>query len=161
MARAYERSVEQARRTLEMAPEFTPARHVLGIALEQKGQYEDAEAAFAQARAGSEDNVTALASLGHLLALTRREEEAEGILLQLEDRAAGGYVSPYHLAILNTGLGRIEEALRRLESACAQRDLWMVWLQTEPRFDRLRGEPRFDGILRRLGFASRGHYAAR
>jgi hypothetical protein len=39
-----------------------------------------------------------------------------------------------------------------LEQAYADRDVWLVWLKAEPRFNRYRSDPRFQGLLRRMNF---------
>lgn len=55
------------------------------------------------------------------------------------------------MATVCVGLGRAEEALEFLERAVECRDGWLTWLGVEPRFDPLRTDPRFRGILRRIG----------
>jgi len=50
---------------------------------------------------------------------------------------------------VSVALGDHEEALRWLERAVEQRSGWLVYLATEPRFDSLRGEPRFEAIQSR------------
>jgi Flp pilus assembly protein TadD len=149
MAREYDSAIAQATRTLDLAPEFVPARHTLAIALAQKGRYEEAAAAFEEAHAGSDANPATLAGLGCLLAVSGRTAEAGAILRRLQEASRRRYVSPYWLAMLHAGMGQADAALEALEDACRQRDLWLVWLRTEPRFDALRGHPRFQELLRR------------
>jgi len=48
------------------------------------------------------------------------------------------------------GLGQQDEGLECLEKACEERDVWLVWLKAEPRFDSLRSGPRFENLLRRI-----------
>jgi TolB-like protein/Tfp pilus assembly protein PilF len=158
MAHDYARAAEQARRTLDMAPEFTPARHVLAMALEQSGFFAEAEEAYRTTAAG-ERNPASMAGLGYLLARMDRREEARCVLAELDEIAGLGYLSGYWRAMLYTGLGCADEALDHLESACAQHDLWLVWLKMEPRFDVLRSEPRFEEIMQRLGFSPRRQFA--
>jgi TolB-like protein/Tfp pilus assembly protein PilF len=155
MARDYDRAIQQAARTLDLAPDFAPAQHALGIALEQAGRYEEAATAFEKARARSDGNATALASLGHLLARAGPVSEAERILSQLLEMSRSAYVSAYWPAIVYAGLGRVDAALDCLENACRQRDLWLVWLKTDPRFDGLREQERFDELLRQVGLLPR------
>src|SRR4029079_13010360 len=100
-------------------------------------------------------NATALASLGHLLARAGPVSEAERILSQLLAMSRSAYVSAYWPAIVYAGLGRVDAALDCLENACRQRDLWLVWLKTDPRFDGLREQERFDELLRQVGLLPR------
>ncbi len=47
-------------------------------------------------------------------------------------------------------MGDTREALTWLERAYEERSSWLVWIKVEPRFDRLRSEPRFVSLLRRM-----------
>jgi hypothetical protein len=50
-------------------------------------------------------------------------------------------------------LGEREQALVRLEEAYAGRDYYVLWLDVERAFDPLRGDPRFQDVLHRVGFS--------
>ena len=56
--------------------------------------------------------------------------------------------------MVQAGLGANDLAFQSLEKAFEQRDVWLVWLYVEPRFDALRGDSRFDRLVGRLGFNS-------
>src|SRR6185436_18584384 len=58
-----------------------------------------------------------LARLGSAYAVAGRVEEAEAVLNEMTDIAARRYISPYHLALVNCALGRLEPALDFLERA--------------------------------------------
>jgi hypothetical protein len=45
--------------------------------------------------------------------------------------------------------------MEHLERSFCQNDVWLVWLNTEPRMDSLRADPRFQQFLQRLGFGAR------
>jgi hypothetical protein len=44
-----------------------------------------------------------------------------------------------------------EQALTWLEKAYRQHSSMMTWLKTDQRFDSIRGEPRFQELMRRVG----------
>lgn len=154
MAREYDEAIEQAERTIELEPEFVPARHVLGLAYEQKGLYEQARTTIERAAAASGRHAATLAGLGRILALTGLENEAREILKRWSQFAEQSYVSAFWPSIVYAALGDTEGALSYLEQACDQRDPYLVWLRTDPRLDNLRAEPRFDSLLARVGLAS-------
>jgi len=52
---------------------------------------------------------------------------------------------------VHAALGDRDSAFALLEKGIEERDVWMVWLKVEPRFDPLRGDERFRGLLRRVG----------
>ena len=151
MAREYDRALEQSLKTLEMEPLFTPAQHTLGLAYEQMGKYEEAIAAFEKALTGSGRNPVPLAAMAHAYARAGRRREATEKLNELRQFAREAYVPPYWFALLHTGLGEKDAAFEWLERAYAGRDVWLVWLKREPRFDVLRSDPRLENLLRRIG----------
>ncbi len=60
------------------------------------------------------------------------------------------HISPYHLALVNCGLGRIEETLDLLEEAHKIKDAKVLWMAVDPELDPLHGHPRFNDLLRKL-----------
>jgi tetratricopeptide (TPR) repeat protein len=152
MAREYDRAIQQALRVTHLEPEFPSAQYILGLAREQKGRFAEARAAFEQSLAGSHRHASGLAALGHLSGVTGQTEEALRMLDELNDLASRRYVAPFWHAVLHTGLGDADAAIGHLERSCAQSDVWLVWVKTEPRLDSLRGQPRFQQLLRRVGF---------
>lgn len=65
---------------------------------------------------------------------------------------AGRASSPsrFARATLAVATGALDAALDHLEAALAARELGVVWIGTDPRFDALRARERFAGILARL-----------
>jgi serine/threonine-protein kinase len=59
--------------------------------------------------------------------------------------------SPWMLARLYTSLGEPAEALTWLERAYESRNGMVVYLKVDPHFDALRGEPRFQAVLKKVG----------
>jgi hypothetical protein len=82
------------------------------------------------------------ANLARAYALAGRTDEARRLLGRLSSRA--------QIASVQTALGEKEAALASLEEALDTRDYAVVWLKTNPTFDSLRSEPRFQALLRRL-----------
>jgi DNA-binding winged helix-turn-helix (wHTH) protein/Flp pilus assembly protein TadD len=76
---------------------------------------------------------------------------------QLRDELAAlsesSYVPATSRAAISNALGDHGEALDLLELAFAQRDVRMTFLKTDARWNNLRGTPRFDALMHRLGFA--------
>ena len=74
------------------------------------------------------------------------------MLDQLNLLAAKTYVAPFWHSLVHAALGDADAAIGHLERSYAESDVWLVWLNTEPRLDSLRAVPRFNQLLRRLGF---------
>lgn len=154
MARDYHRAMEESLKTLELEPEFTAASYSLGLACEQLGKYEEAVAALARARDASRANPSTLVALGHAYARRGQRAEAQRILDDLNLWKSRAYVSSYLVALIYAGLGEDDQAFACLNRAVEERDAWLNWLKTEPRFDSLRADPRFEDLLHRVGFSA-------
>ena len=60
-------------------------------------------------------------------------------------------VAARDIASILTHVGEREEAIDWLERAFGERDSWLVYLNVEPAFDGLRGEVRFQDLLKKIG----------
>jgi TolB-like protein/Tfp pilus assembly protein PilF len=149
-ARRYEEAIKQCRATLEIDPNYFPARITLGLAYEQQGLYEQAIAEFQNALDHSGGHM-AMESLGHGYALAGKHIEALALIEELIDQSKRRYVSPHCLANIYLGLGEKDEAFNWLDKAFQDRAPWLVFLKVDPRFDNLRSEPRYAELLTRLG----------
>ena len=68
---------------------------------------------------------------------------------ELEATAHDRFVSPYNLAIAYVNLGDIDKAFECLEEAYKTRDVWIIWLSSEPELDILRNDQRYFDLLRK------------
>lgn len=91
-----------------------------------------------------------LGRLGGANALAGNVEAAEAVLSEMESIASRRHISPYHLALVNCGLGRLEQALDLLERAHEIKDAKVLWMAVDPELDLLHGHPRFNDLLRKL-----------
>jgi DNA-binding winged helix-turn-helix (wHTH) protein/Flp pilus assembly protein TadD len=83
----------------------------------------------------------------HRSCQTERRDER---LKQLEELAQTDTKALYALAENYTELGSIDKALAALEKCIEVREERMMWLKVEPRFAHLKGNARFNEILRRM-----------
>jgi tetratricopeptide (TPR) repeat protein len=63
--------------------------------------------------------------------------------------------SDYTLAHAYARLGKRREAMELLEKAFSSREPWLVYLNVNPHFDGLRGDPRFEDLVTRIGLPGR------
>lgn len=125
---------------------------MMGQALEQLGDYEQALAAFRAAVELSPENLDFIANLGRVLILAGEQDKARLILMRLEGRFA--YVSPYSLALVRLALREYDDALALLEQAFAERSTHMAYAKVDPRLDGLRGHVGLEALVKRMGLAS-------
>ncbi len=148
----FEQAVRLMRRSAEIFPEFLPARVWFSLGLEQHGLLEEA---LAQAERGSliGGRVPAvLAALGRAYARLGRIEEADAVVRELHELSKRRYVSPYDIAVVFEALNRPGEALDQLERAYAGRANFLALMKVDPRLNKLRAEPRFQDLERRMAF---------
>ncbi len=149
-ARRYDQAMDELRKTLDLDPSFAQAHLYLGYVYEQKGVFPEAVAELQQALSGSGDGPRYVSALGHAYAISGQRRMAEESLARLQEQAKQRYVAPYDMAEIHVGLGEKEQALKYLEKAYADHSVWMLFLRYDPRFDAIRGDPRYQDILRRM-----------
>ena len=155
LAGHHDEAIQQSLKTLEMDPTgFYQTHFVLGASYEVKGLLEEAVRSLEAAVALSNRNPHMLAALGHALATSGRPQEAAQLAEVLKQRARERYVPPYNLAMVYAGLNQKDEAFDWLERAYQDRSIWMIFLNVHPMFNDLRPDPRFDSLVRRMGFPS-------
>ena len=97
-------------------------------------------------------NSKAIGTRGYLLARLGRGEEACEVLAGLESIARERFVPPYGMALTLLGLGETERSLESLERGQELRDVGLMFLPVDPKWDVVRSQPRFRELIRRCGF---------
>jgi TolB-like protein/DNA-binding winged helix-turn-helix (wHTH) protein len=149
-ARQYDRAIEQYRNAVEMDPGFVPVHLVLGHALEQKHMYREAILELEKAVTLSGGSPVYLASLAHAYGAAARRSEARNALDELINLSRKRYVSSYDLALAWLGAGDTDQAMALLTQAVDERCPRATFLGLDPRFDRLRRDPRFKTLAVRV-----------
>ena len=91
------------------------------------------------------------AALGHAYAMSRRTDEANKILDELNELSTQQYVSPYEVAAIYVALGNNEKAFQLLEKAYTEHSFHLVNLNLSPQFKSVRSDPRFQDLVQRIG----------
>jgi serine/threonine-protein kinase len=142
-------------RLVTSEPEYFGGHEGLASALVGQGRYEEAlTAARTTLAVGDPDFDLAIGYLGYLYGRLDRTADAVRQLERLDELAeTGRYVSPVARAYIHAGLDEVDEALAWLEKGYEERTHWLIWLQTDPYFQgNLASDPRFQELLRRIGF---------
>lgn len=154
-SRDLELAVQLARQAIAIDPEFWIGHIQLGQALGQLGNAELALHALNEANRLSGGNSKTLAYRGHLLAKSGRSAEAKEVLKTLRSVSQDRYVPPYAFALVHAGLGDADLAMQWLERAYDARDVHLVFLTMDPRWNVFRSNRRFKTILQRCAFTAR------
>jgi serine/threonine-protein kinase len=144
-----DRLIEQANRMLEMDHGSMGGHTWLGRGYMQKGLYDQAIPELQ--RSVDPESGDGMAQLGYAYAMAGRNAEALKTLADLEALARRRYSSPVRNACIYSGLGDKERAFEWLEKGYAGRSDHLTQLKTDCMFDRLRADPRFADLIRRVG----------
>jgi TolB-like protein/Tfp pilus assembly protein PilF len=151
LARDFDQAIRQATNTLALEKNFAVAHEYLGQAYAMKKQFAESAAEFREAMRISNNDTGYRTDLAFALAQGGNRAEAQKLLSVLTQEAGKEYVSSYDLALIQTALGDKKQALDLLEKAFEERNGRLMNLKVHPWFDRLRGEARFQDLLRRAG----------
>jgi serine/threonine-protein kinase len=147
-ARRYDESIAQLKKTIELDESFASAHRSLGRAYLKTKNY-----------------------AGHVEGFARHYEligEPQYAALMRESFASGGwkgylqamtgekrpvkYFFPFYAAMYYAELGEKDKAFAELNKTYQERLYYMAWLKTDPCLDSLRGDPRFQELLKKVGF---------
>lgn len=144
-------ALDQCDHNIELNPHFPPAYWILGLVQEQRGDFDEAAAAFQRAIQLSPQSPKMHAALGRTLALAGNKGEALRIVAELEELAEKRYVSPSDLASLHFALDDRVQGFQWLAKAFRDRSFELMCIKVDPRFDAVRDDPRFEPLVRQLG----------
>jgi adenylate cyclase len=147
----YDEALEFCRRAMEMEPALPRPYDDLGRILLEKGASSEAIAALEKAVSLSNRGARCLSSLGYGYGVTGKKDMAREILAELTAMSKQGYVASSDFALVNAGMGDVDQAICWLERACEERDSHLAFLSIDPRLASLHADPRFKALLKRVG----------
>jgi len=167
LAGDYDTAIRYCEKVLHADPDsFYQAYFIVGMARERKDLFGEAVEALKvcvdksrlqadnSARPSGDPNAHMLAALGFCLARSGAASEAMQIILELKEIQTRKYVAPFNLAMVYAGLGQKDATLEWLEKAYDDHSMWLIFVNSYPIFDFLRSDPRFQDLVRRMGFTS-------
>ncbi len=150
-ARQYDQAIEQLRKTLELDENFWWAHTILGEVYERKGQFHEAIAALQKAKQ-LENNPLILGKLGRTYGRSGKRAEAQKLIDELKELSKQRYVSSNFIAEIYASLGEHDKTFEWLEKSYEEHSIGILFLKNDPLWDNIRSDPRFQDLLRRVGF---------
>jgi len=155
LARRYDEAIAQVDRVMELDPSHTSSYQVLAEAHAFKKEYDraltDVRRASQGATLGGEDQELQ-GDLGFILAMSGQKAKAEEIIQWLTNREKTGAPVAAAIATIYAALGQHDRAFDALERARLREESELGYLKIDPRWDTLRGDKRFETLLRQVGF---------
>jgi tetratricopeptide (TPR) repeat protein len=154
LARRYDEALECLRRALEVDAGHFLLHLRLGLVYVQTGMTDMAIDEMQTAVALSGRSTETLTGLAQACGASGRHAEMHAIVAELEQQTDQRYVSPYNMARVYAAAGDDEQTFDWLERAYEDHNPDLIELASEPAFDRIRQDPRFGSLLRRVGWTA-------
>jgi serine/threonine protein kinase/Flp pilus assembly protein TadD len=155
-ARQYDRALEQLQKTIALDPHFFRTYFYLARIYEQQRHYEKAIAEHQKGFLRSGENPERLAHITAALSNALAVSGERGYWQKrLEIRRQNPQLPSEwecDIAGIHARLGESDRAFVELEKDYQKRLFDLLFLKVSPEFDPLRGDPRFQGLVRRIGF---------
>jgi tetratricopeptide (TPR) repeat protein len=154
-SREYDHAEEQLRKTIQMDPGYPLAHASLGEVYLQKKMYAQAVSEYKEAvglRHNASSAQATQAALAVAYARSGDKLKAKRLIEELTRTSAPGAEPRTSIAACYAALDKKDHAIAALEQAYKAREFTLFFLRVDPRFDSLRSDPRFQALLRRIGF---------
>jgi TolB-like protein/DNA-binding winged helix-turn-helix (wHTH) protein/tetratricopeptide (TPR) repeat protein len=151
IAHKYDLAIEAGRASLASEPNDAPLYSYLGLVYATQKRYAEALELAQTARRMDESPLIA-AMVAYTYAAAGHRADAERMLSEISEEVKEQYSCSYEVGAAYTALSEVNEAFRWLDKAYEERSTCMVALKQDPRFDDLHSDPRFQALVRRVGF---------
>jgi TolB-like protein/Tfp pilus assembly protein PilF len=160
-ARRFEEALPFFSRVLRIDPDFHPALRYQGEVLVELHRYEEGISALTRSYELGGKPSRHLGYLGYAYARAGQIERARQCLDELDTLGQTQHVPPYFPALVLSGLEEHEAALDRLEQGHAVGDQMLRdYLKVDPQWDKMRGLPRFQALMRKMAYPEAPSQAA-
>ena len=151
LARRYFEAEHEVRSELSIRPDNARALVGLGFILVANHNAREAVNVLEKAASLSERAPATLGLLIYAYAQSGHRAHALRLLQELKGRKQRGYVPAAAFMLGFLGLGDYDQAFFWIEKAYEEQSNILQFLKVNPIFDPVRGDPRFLGLLRRVG----------
>ena len=150
-SRRYTEATQSGLKAVSREPKVGLLRALVGMNLLYSGrEAEGLEQLNAGLRVDPDPAIALLSAAG--FARVGDTGRARRLLAEVKVQARRRYVCAYEIASVHAVLGEADEAFRWFDKAIMDRCDCMVWLNLEPWLDRIRTDPRFEQLIRRVAF---------
>jgi eukaryotic-like serine/threonine-protein kinase len=149
-ARRYDLAIAQFQKGLDLHPNNPALLYEIAWAWFYRGDSAKAREAMLQSHSAEGLDPKLSPDLAYMDAVTGKPDEARKTLSQLLKLSKKYAISPGMIALIYIALDDREQAIAWLEKAYARHSSMMMWLKVDQRFDKIRPDPRFQDLMRRV-----------
>ncbi len=150
-ARDYSGAIDHARKSLELDSHFSTAHRLLSLAYQGKEMFPEAIEENTRWGELRGNELEALVALAQCHAAAGNRETALALIANLDPHSLPVGNLFRGIALVYAALGEIDPAFTWLERAFERRAEALCSTKVDPKLDRLRGDPRFAELLKRIG----------
>lgn len=147
----HEASVQNSLRLIELDPGYGRGYEYLGLSYLKLGRKDEAVKAMEKAVELTKRQNVVLSELGFVYGAVGKRTEALAVVKELEAKYARNEAAGREVAAVYSGLGERDKAFEWLEKDFQNRDGRLNTFRWETQFEPLRNDPRFAGLLKRMG----------
>jgi adenylate cyclase len=151
LARRYDEAIAECEQIPDIDPNFYFGYFCLGFGYWQKGMLKEAVSAYERAVDLEPGDLQLKGELALVYATAGKKVQAQRILEELKEKARREYVTPVALALAHLAVGDVDATFMWLDKL-EEHSPKLIWINTNASFDPLRGDPRFQQLLRKIGF---------
>ncbi|MBK9153881.1 MAG: tetratricopeptide repeat protein [Chloracidobacterium sp.] len=144
-------AIETCQRIIDLDPNFPGCHFAIAWSYLKTGRNNEAIAEFQKAVELNGRYSTSLAELAVALAVSGRSAETKALLKELEEQHAKKQANGSDIATVYAALGNKDKAFEWLEKDVSARNPRLAEFRWSPASEPLRDDPRFVGLLRRMG----------
>lgn len=152
MLRQPEKAIASGKKALALDPTFYFQYAYLARFYAHQGDFKSALDQLGKVPPEAVD-VYAISTRGSIFAQQGNRVEAEKVIAELRKLSETQYVSPFEFAFIYNSMGNRDQTFVWLDKAFADHSESLGFIRTIPDFDSIRSDPRYDTLLRRIGFA--------
>ncbi len=145
-------TMDRVKTALEINPHFFFAHLTAAGFYKRQKMIAESVASYKLAKSFAPDQTWSDGSYASMLFEIGQKEEARAILNDMLLRAESRWVPPVNIALVYHAFGENEQALAWLEKGYQHRDPKMLMVRHQLRFKNLQQDPRFQDLMRRVGF---------
>jgi TolB-like protein/DNA-binding winged helix-turn-helix (wHTH) protein/Flp pilus assembly protein TadD len=152
-SRHYDEAIRELRSAIAVNPDDAWSHWLLGFVLIAQGHPDEAIPVLDKTVSMMDRSPGSIGLLASAYAHAGRRNDALRLVDELKKRREKGYVPAAALVIPYLALGEKDRVFEWLERAYKEQSTMLQFLKVYPDFDPVRGDPRFNDLLRRVGLA--------